>query len=116
MLRIPPAEPMLRMLPALPMLRMLPALPMLRTLPALSRLAIESKLSRLQRLYPLTSFRTLSRLAIQVMIGRFFLGALAFAVIGYSAWFITWYSGVQSGHGSPLPTPPYANVVVGLSS
>jgi hypothetical protein len=50
------------------------------------------------------------------MIGRFFLGALAFIVIGYSAWFITWYSAVQSGHGSPLPTPPYANVIAGMSN
>jgi hypothetical protein len=116
MLRIPPAEPMLRMLPALPTLRMLPALPMLRTLPALSRLPIERKLSRLQRLYPLTSFRPLMRLSIQVMIGRFFVGTLAFIVVGYSAWFIAWYSGVQSGHGSPLPTPPYASVVAGLSN
>ena len=112
MLRIPPAEPMLRMLPALPMLRMLPALPMLSRLPALSRLPTERKLSRLQRLYPLTSFRALGRLSIPVMIGRFVLGALAFMVIGYSAWFITWYSGVQSGHGSPLPPPPYASVLV----
>jgi hypothetical protein len=115
MLSIPPALPMLRMLPALPMLRMLPALPMLRMLPALSRLPIERKLSRLQTLCPLTSFGRLSRSSIQVMIGRFLLGTLAFIVIGYSAWFITWYSSVQSGHGSPLPTPPYANVIVGLS-
>jgi hypothetical protein len=46
------------------------------------------------------------------MIGRFFLGAIAFLAIGYSAWFITWYSGVQSGHGSPLPPPPYSSVLV----
>jgi hypothetical protein len=45
------------------------------------------------------------------MIGRYLLGALAFLVIGYSAWFIAWYSGAQSGHVT-LPEPPYANVVV----
>src|ERR1700716_3230506 len=113
MLRIPPAEPMQRMLPALPMLRMLPALPMLRTLPALSRLPIERKLNRLQRLYPLTSFAPPPRLYIAPpMIGRFFLGALAFMVIGYAVWFITWYSAVQSGHGSPLPPPPYSSLLV----
>jgi hypothetical protein len=113
MLRIPPAEPMLRMLPALPMLRMLPALPILRMLPALSRHPIERKLSRLQRLKPLTGFETGPRLYIaRKMIGRFLLGALAFLAIGYSAWFITWYSGVQSGHGSPLPPPPYSSVLV----
>jgi hypothetical protein len=50
------------------------------------------------------------------MIGRFFVGTLAFIVVGYSAWFIAWYSGVQSGHGSPLPTPPYASAVAGLSN
>jgi hypothetical protein len=104
------------MLPTLPMLRMLPALPMLRMLPALSRLPTERKLSRLQGLYPLTSFGTLPRLYIaRIMIGRFLLGALAFLIIGYSAWFIAWYSGTQSGNGSTLPTPPYANVVAGMS-
>jgi hypothetical protein len=49
------------------------------------------------------------------MIGRFVLGALAFLVIGYSAWFITWYAGIQSGHGSTLPTPPYSNLIVAQS-
>jgi hypothetical protein len=49
------------------------------------------------------------------MIARFFLGALAFLVIGYSAWFIAWYSGTQSGNGSTLPTPPYAGVLVSQS-
>ncbi len=49
------------------------------------------------------------------MIGRFLLGALAFFVIGYSAWFIAWYSGTQSGNGSPLPKPPYANLIVAQS-
>jgi len=113
MLRIPPAEPMLRMLPAEPMLRMLPALPMLRMLPALSRLPTERKLSRLQRLKRLTGFETGPRRYIaRKMIGRFFLGTLAFVIIGYSAWFITWYAGVQSGHGSPLPPTPYSSVLV----
>jgi hypothetical protein len=46
------------------------------------------------------------------VIGRYLLGALAFLVIGYSAWFIAWYSGTQSGHGSALPPPPYANVII----
>ena len=115
MLRIPPAEPMLRMLPALPMLRMLPALPMLRMLPALSRLPMERKLSRLQRLNPRTSFRCRPRLYICKMIGRFILGALAFLIIGYSAWFIAWYSGTQSGNGSTLPAPPYAGVISDMS-
>lgn len=45
------------------------------------------------------------------MIARFFLGALAFLIVGYSVWFIAWYSGTQSGNGSPLPPPPYANVI-----
>jgi hypothetical protein len=116
MLRMPPAEPMLRMLPALPILRMLPALPMLRMLPALSRLPIERKLNRLQRLCPLASFGSDARLYIaRNMIARYFFGALAFLVVAYSAWFIAWYSGTQSGNGSTLPTPPYANVIAGLS-
>jgi len=46
------------------------------------------------------------------MIGRYLLGMLAFVIVGYSAWFITWYAGVQSGHGSPLPPPPYSSVLV----
>jgi hypothetical protein len=49
------------------------------------------------------------------MIGRYVLGALAFFVIGYSAWFIAWYSGSQAGH-SALPPPPYANVVANQGS
>ena len=115
MLRIAPAEPMLRTLPALPMLRMLPALPTLRMLPALSRLPMERKLSRLQRLNPRASFRCCPRLYIVRMIGRFVVGALAFLLVGYSAWFIAWYSGTQSGNGSSLPTPPYAGVISDMS-
>jgi hypothetical protein len=49
------------------------------------------------------------------MIGRFILGALAFLIIGYSAWFIAWYSGTQSGNGSTLPAPPYAGVISDMS-
>ena len=111
MLSTPPALPMLRMLPALPTLRMLPALPMLRMLQALSRLPTERKLSRLQMLNPFASFRAKRRLSIPSMIARFVFGALLFIVVGYSAWWIAWYSGTQSGNGSTLPTPPYANVI-----
>ena len=49
------------------------------------------------------------------MIGRFVLGALAFLIVAYSAWFIAWYSGTQSGSGSPLPAPPYAGVISDMS-
>jgi hypothetical protein len=108
---MPPALPMLRMLPAEPILRMLPALPMLRMLPALSRLPTERKLSRLQMLSPFARFRINPRLSIPRMVGRFVFGALLFLVVGYSAWWIAWYSGTQSGSGSTLPTPPYANVI-----
>lgn len=45
------------------------------------------------------------------MIARFFFGALLFLLVGYSAWWIAWYAGVQSNHGSTLPEPPYANVL-----
>ena len=45
------------------------------------------------------------------MIARFVFGALLFLIVGYSAWWIAWYSGTQSGNGSTLPTPPYANVI-----
>jgi hypothetical protein len=102
---------MLRMLPAEPMLRMLPALAMLRMLPALSRLPTERKLRRLQMLSPFASFRAQPRLSIPSMIARFVFGALLFLVVGYSAWWIAWYSGTQSGNGSTLPTPPYANMI-----
>ena len=111
MLRTLPALPMLRMLPAEPMLRTLPALPMLRMLPALSRLPTERKLSRLQMLNPFASFPTKPRLSIPRMIARFVFGALLFIVVGYSAWWIAWYSGTQSGNGSKLPTPPIAHVL-----
>ena len=45
------------------------------------------------------------------MVGRFLFGALLFCVVGYSAWWIAWYSGTQSA-GSTLPAPPYANLIV----
>jgi hypothetical protein len=64
---------------------------------------------------PPTSFRGSPRLFIYEMIGRFVLGALAFLIVGYSAWFIAWYSGTQSGNGSSLPAPPYAGVISNTS-
>ena len=46
------------------------------------------------------------------MIGRFIAGAILFLFVGYAAWWIAWYAGIQSS-GPSLPAPPYANVIAG---
>ena len=46
------------------------------------------------------------------MFGRVVGGAILFLFVAYSAWWIAWYAGIQSG-GSSLPAPPYANVIAG---
>ena len=46
------------------------------------------------------------------MVGRVIAGAICFLFVAYAAWWIAWYAGTQSS-GSPLPEPPYANVIAG---